>query len=371
MTATAQSAPPGQGSKATQPFRKNTRQRCQKVGPVAVSAGQTVPTTFPQVGFLSRIYLAVAALATDTAATPNVAAGAFGAGPYNLLKRITGLTNLGTANVFDLSGWGAHLATRLIDRDVVLEQALTGVTAPDPMYTYPTTGFVQNTAKAVNFVIVLPVSVNDGDQFQIGMINLSAPEIRFTLNLTFGSQADVYASADTINFGGNVNVYYQYYEAPPASKIDSVVLPPRVMHRLIEDRTAILNTGDTTYLVPRQGILLQMLHSVSLNGALDVAATNVLGRKLVFNKTDTPYNFDYIVDRINNRLRYGPSELNPSTYVWDFFNAQQMVSRGDLRDAIDTERLNSLESIVTIASGATLGSGNNFVDTVRRILQRY
>jgi hypothetical protein len=192
------------------------------------------------------------------------------------------------------------------------------------------------------------------------------------LTVTFGLQADVYTSSDTLTLAGNVNVYYQYYEVPNP---DQVQLPPRVLHRLLEDRTAIVATGDTTYLVPRQGVLLQCIHNLILNGTISKNSTDLTGRRLVFNKTDTPYNMDYIMDRILNRFRYGFSgadnDLPAGAYIWDFFDADQQPTRGDLRDAVDTEALATLESILTIASGATLGSGNNFVDTIRRITQQY
>jgi hypothetical protein len=42
---------------------------------------------------------------------------------------------------------------------------------------------------------------------------------------------------------------------------------------------------------------------------------------------------------------------------------------GDLRDAIDTEAVTTIESTVTINSGANLGANNNFLDTIRRIIQ--
>lgn len=357
-------------------FRPNTRQRIQKVGSVPIANGTQQTLTFPQVGLLANIFLFANATVSDAAAAPAVAASTFG--PWNLIKRITGITNLGTATIFDLSGYGAYQISKLLDTCVEFASANTDTTA-DFLYQYPTSGFVQNTAKAVTFVLMIPVDANDGDQFQIGLINLQAPEIRFTLQLTFSSTpgaasslADVYNTSDTLTLGGNVFVYYEYYEVPNPS---AVMLPPRILHRLLEDRTPISAAGDVLYLVPRQGIMLQMLHNVILNGQISKNSTDVLGRRLVFNKTDTPYNFDYIVDRILNRKRYGlagtKQDLPGGMYVWDFFNAQGAPSRGDLRDAIDSEALSTLESYVTLASGVTLGTGNNFLDTIRRITQQY
>jgi hypothetical protein len=247
----------------------------------------------------------------------------------------------------------------------------------DNFYQYPST-LVQNVAKVINFVVMIPVNANDGPQFAVGLINLQAPELRFNLNLTFGLSADIFPGSTTSatqTLSGTVTCYYQYYEVPDP---DEVALPARVMHRLLEDRTPILATGDTTYLVPRQGVALQIMHNVILNGVIDKSSPlggNVSGRRLVFNKTDTAYNVDPIVDRILSRLRYGLSatgiDIPSGMYIWDLWDGDMSPSAGDLRDAIDTEALSTLESIITIATGATLGSNNNFIDTVRRVMQQY
>jgi hypothetical protein len=356
-------------------FRPNTRQRIQRIGSLPIANATTQQVTFPQVGLLARIYLFVNATVTDTASESAVLSTF---GPWNILKRIQGLTNLGTATVFDLSGYGAYLVSKVTDTTVELGAAGSDVTAPDPMYNIPTN--LGTTATPVSFVLMIPVSVNDGDQFQIGLLNLQAPEIRFTLSLTFSSTpgapatglADAFVTSNTLTLGGQVFVYYEYYEVPDPAQ---VMLPPRVMFRQVEDRIPILGTGDTTYLFPRQGIILQAIHNVIINGAVNKSPSAVLARRLVFNKTDTPYQFDYIVDRILNRYRYGfpgtNKDLPAGAHIWDMYDAQQEPSRGDLRDAIDSEALNTLESVITIAPGVTLGANNNFIDTVRRFTQQY
>jgi hypothetical protein len=375
--------PGGSSSSKLASFRPNTRQRLRTVGSVPAAIGTQQSLTFPQVGLLSHIFLSAQLTATFSSATPTATASTFG--PWNALKRITGITNLGTATIFDLSGYGAYLLSKTIDTCFELAQVNSDVTA-DPFYLYPLT-FTQNVPAAFSFNLLIPVAANDGDQFQIGLINLQAPEIRFTLQLTFtstpvaaSSLADIYNSSSTFSaLGGNVYVYYEYYEVPNPANVQ---LPPRILHRAIEDRYAITSVGDTTYTVPRQGIMLQCIHNVILNGQISKNATDVTGRRLVFNKTDTPYSYDYIVDRILARRRYGSAaslksgtqgglDLPGGAYIWDFFFANAAPSRGDLRDTVDTEALATLESIITISTGATLGSSNNFLDTVRRITQQY
>jgi hypothetical protein len=382
----ASMAAPSGGSNKLAAFRPNTRQRVATIGSVSAAAGTQQSITFPQVGLMESIFLFCNTTFTDSATTPAVTASTFG--PFNLLKRVTGITNLGTATIFDLSGYGCQLVDNVLYTASNLRGSNADVVAgntTDPLYNYPTT-FTSATAKAVTFVLFIPVAANNGPQFHIGLLNLQAPEIRFTLQLTFSPSLagaattlpDAYVSSDggTYTLGGSVYVYYRYYEVPNPARVQ---LPPRILHRLLEDRTPILATGDTTYLVPRQGILLQAIHNVVIAGVVDQTATNVTGRRLVFNKTDTAYKFDYIFDRISNRLNYGYSssgasqmrDLPAGAYVWEFFDADLTPSSGDLRDVIDTEALSTLESFITLASGASLGTSNNFIDTVRRITQNY
>jgi hypothetical protein len=352
-------------------LRPNTRQRFQPMGSVNAAFATQQSITNPQVGLVSRYFLYANLSIVDSAPAPNTPAGTYG--PFNLLKRFQVVTNLGTATVVDTSGYGMFLIDKLTDTCIDTAVNNADVTA-DVFYNVPTS-LVQNVAKAVQFVLMIPVAVNDGPQFQIGLLNAQAPEIRITLNFQFGTSADLFpgsTTAATQTLGGTVSAWYQYYEVPNP---DQVQLPPRVLHRLLEDRQAIVATGDFNYVVPRQGVVLQILHTVTLNGARSLNTTDVTGRRLVFNKTDTPYNLNYIDDRIYNRFRYGLSgavrDVPAGTYVWDFFDADQAPTRGDLRDAVDSEALSTLESYVTLSTTATLGAGNNFLDTVRRITQQY
>jgi len=353
------------------PFRENTRQRIQRIpGALPAAFGTVQSVTLPQVGLLSRIFLFANLTIADAAATPAVTASST-ASPYNALKRIRGYTNLGTATVFDMSGYGAYNVSKITDTCVDLK-ATNVDTVADPFLQYPVAGLVQNVARALQFVMMIPVSFNDGIQFAVGLINLQSPEIRFTLELTFGQGSDVYTTADVLTLGGAVQAYYEYYEVPDP---DQVELPDKVFHRLLEERIAFNSTGDVTYLLPRMGILHQLIQIVTVNGAVDKSATEVSGRRLVFNKTDTPYSFDYIVDRILARYRYGlpgtSQDLPGGSYIWDFADSEQAPTRGDLRDAVDTEALSTLEAIVTVSGTPALGANNNFIDNVRRISQNY
>lgn len=362
-----------QGSGTLKPFRPSTRQRIQRIlapnvplSLTTASFGSTASIQLPQVGFLSRIFIFVNLQVNDSAASPSVTQTTFG--PWNFLKRISLISNLGTANIVDISGYGLYVLNKMLDPSVDLKTSLPEIGSTDTIFQYPST-YVQNTPKTLSYCLMIPVSINDGLEFHLGLINLQAPELRVNLNFQFGNISDIYTTSDTITLtGGSVDLAYEYYEVP---KPDEVDLPPRTFHRILEDRLAFNQVGPVTYLVPRQGVLQQLIHTVSLNGARSLNNTDVVSRQIVVNKTDTVYNQQYLVDRLLNRFRYGPGEIPASSFAWDLYNAIELPSRGDLRDVLDTEAPSTLESIININSAATLGSNNNFIDTVRRIFQGY
>lgn len=109
---------------------------------------------------------------------------------------------------------------------------------------------------------------------------------------------------------------------------------------------------------------MQAIQEVRCNGSLtnafDAAAIRI-------NKNDTVQVIDKGVFSFRNY--FNNSNVLPSgCYDWGFFNAVGDPSEGDMRDMYDTERVTTFELGVQVTSGTTLGSGNNDLTTVRRIL---
>ena len=87
------------------PFRLAARERFRQVDTRTYSSGQqATPIKLPEVGFLNAIVLVV-----DGVFNLGASATLVDKGPWNLIKRITVDTNLGTSNIVDLSGFGAFL----------------------------------------------------------------------------------------------------------------------------------------------------------------------------------------------------------------------------------------------------------------------
>jgi hypothetical protein len=365
-------APAAPQQQQLKPLAQNTRQRYIRSGnPLAYTGfNQLQQMNFTQVGYVDRLIVQHSFQITDTAAVPATAAAAAGLGPWSLVKRLTLQTNLGTSTVFDTSGWGAFQVGKLYDRDVDLGTAYGTADTVDPLFAYPVTGYVQNVAKTINFCHVIPVALNDGDQFTIGLLNLQAPEIQATLSINIGQPADILATADTLTLTGTSTVFQEFYEVPnPAAR---VAAPKRILHRWVEDGTTpITVAGENIYTLPRQGKLLRLVHWAILNGVLDTKTADVLQFNLVANQTDFIYRKDTLSFLIEQRIRYGLKALPPGVYAWDFFNASQAVNRGGNRDIIDTQKISVLESRCILASGVVLGANNNQLAAVRNILQGY
>lgn len=332
------------------PFRMGTRQRRAKVGVIPFSASASgTPLELPRVGMASRLILQLRGTSTKTTGA------AADLGPWNLLSRIRVVSNIGSAVLVDVTGYGAYVAQRFLRRAWSPENAGSGSTTVNAdQYAFP------DTSGAVVLTYEIPLGANDGANFESGLINLQAPETRVTVEPVFGAATD--AAASMTAFTGNLHVYYEYYEIPDPSKF---ALPPQVLVRIMEEQQAIGQTGDIIYTVPRMGTVLNLAHVVILNGA---RSDSVDSFAVKFNKTDQIYSDERQLVRVMERELYG---LPPNTGVFynDLFHAYGDVNKGDTRDAIDSEQLTTFESIVTVSSGATLGSNNNFLRSIRRIVQ--
>lgn len=335
------------------PFRQGTRQRVQNVGTAAYAANGTATLEFPRVGYLSRVIVRFNGTVTLSGA------GALADfGPWSLVSRFRLATNIGAATVVDVSGYGAYLAQRLQKEGQ--DFGLGGIgsaAAHADIHSAP----VAMGANTWNLAWILPVSANDGREFEFGLVNLQSPQTRVTLDIVTGALTDGATLVTAIT--GTFTVSYEYYEVPDPSRFAQ---PPLALCRLLEEQQPIGQTGDNIYTVPRQGVLMQAIQAVRLNGVRSDSFDQIALR---FNKTDTVYRIDRQVDRIINRAA---QELNPVTGVatLDLWKAAHAIGAGDSRDNVDTEEMSTVELITTVTAGAGLGANNNFLTVVRRIAQR-
>ena len=341
------------GQQALLPFRSGTRQKFYQMNPMTYAAGQTLTQIFPQVGMLSQVFITV-----DGTITYSSTGTLADQGPWNLFSRMQILSNIGSAVLVDLTGFGAYLVQQLIG-GVAYRPDVAGAgstTASSQIYVFPLVG----TAATFKLSYCLPVAANDGLNFDTGLINLQSPQTQVTLSLTCGQLTDPASLVTAIV--ATITVGYMYYEVPDTTIFQ---LPPLSLVRTLQDQIVVATTGEQVYTLPPMGTILQVIHILTLNGARSDSLDYGFVR---FNKTDTVYKMWLSAQRQLERLRYG---LNPivGTWYWDFWHAYGQVSEGDVRDAIDSEKISTLDMGLAVSSGATLGSNNNTQSTIRRLVQ--
>jgi hypothetical protein len=318
-----------------------------KFGTASYALGGSQSILLPEVGYLARIWIFFVGSVTYSAGST-----AANFAPYSLFKRITVTLNNSATDIFNASGFSTYLINQVISFYNKLD-----VNSQADFYAYPVSGAAQN------FVLGLqiPVAMSQGMNFEAGLINLQAPEVQCQLNVDFvNALADI---GDNISaLSGTVHAYYEYYEVPQPTR---VMQPPVMLHRWIEQTQPITGTGENIYTVPRGGQMLSLLHTVSLNGARSDSWDKM---RLRFNQSEIVYDVDRRLNKIVNRERYG-NNLPVGVAVWDWKYALQQAEESDLRDAINTEMVTTTDSIIDVSSGASLGSNNNYLTSVREILQ--
>lgn len=329
-------------------FRPNTRQKRLKIGTFDYSLGGSKSLLLPEVGYLSRIWLFfVGTLSNSNTMTPADLA------PYSLFKRIQVTLNNSATDIYNVSGFGTFLHNAILTKNGRLDKE-----ADANFYVFPTAS-----GNTQTFVLGLqiPISMSQGMNFEAGLINLQAPEVQCQLNVDFaGALTDVGDLVTAI--AGTCHAYYEYYEVPSPAQ---VMQPAVVLHRIIEQTQPVNNTGEVIYTVPRGGNMLRLTQILRLNGARSDSYDQTLLR---FNQSETVYKEELRLQKFLQRERYGYN-LPTGVIAKDWAYALQHPEESDLRDAINTEMVTTTDAVVQVSSGATLGSNNNFLTSIREILQ--
>lgn len=339
-----------------QAFRYGTTRRRIPILNTPVVLGQAIPTVvLPQVGLLGRIVIDIEGTYTKANASGFANLDGYDA----LISRATVSLNNGAAVIVQLSGVGIN----------IINQDLTDRTLPIKRGLITTAG-----AQAFSYKFILPINANDRRQFEMGLINLQAPEVRCNLDVTFNTLAGIFATpADVTNFLATMQVSYEYWTIPDPTRYN---MPPLTLVRTIEEAPVpIIVTGDQTYQIPRMGTLMDWHAVLVLAGVYTTVLSKLTQWQWRYNKSNVQYN-TLIGDQEtyeSDLYRGGPGNtfLNPSAVSQNFWDASdRQRNGGDLRDCIDTEENTTTENIATIAVGTTLTPGRDNFFYVRRILQK-
>jgi hypothetical protein len=210
----------------------------------------------------------------------------------------------------------------------------------------------------------------------MGLINLQAPEVRCTLDLSFNPLSSIFATvADVTLFAATASISYEYFEIPNPALF---LLPPLTIVRTIEEAPiAVAAVGLQTYQVPRLGTMIDY-HAVcvfnNLYGNVLNAVTEFAWR---YNKSDTQ--MDQFIDdqELFEAELYGSAGGAGGTFLSQAALSMNLWTAGDrpwdggdFRDAIDTEKNTTTEALITIAAGQALNAGKDNIYHVRRVVQR-
>lgn len=338
------------------PFRYNTRQREKLLSNALPLTGLAAEgkVTLPRVGLGNGLLFTLNA-------TVNLSApGAFATlGPWSIVDRFRVDLNLGNMNLVDTSGYGMYL----------VDQRLARGFAPDgsgdwtPTATMFSAGVASgnNTWKLQWFI---PLSANLGSEFDTGLIVLQAPEVQVDFSVRLNSSGANFVT----NFNTLTNVTFDldmlYFEVPDPNFVQ---LPPGQVVRTVEISKPFSATGLVDYTIERQGQLMQLISYILANGA---RTDGIDFMQFIANINDTIYQFKPDKLRFLESMYYS-SPLQTGNFGLDLWHARESPSSGDDRDIVDTEVLTTLQWQAIISSGTTLGSGNNFFNTVRRILVNF
>jgi hypothetical protein len=372
----------GAQQQAKIPFRYGTVRRRINIGSFTLTPGTQLPAVLvPQVGMLSRILFDIEGSYT-VATAPLVVANVDGFDAIFARAQVT--LNNGSANIVDLSGIGVNAINQNLNTALPIKRG-----------TPAGVGNVNGTqmplalgASTFSYKGILPVNANQRRQFEMGLINLQAPELRATVLLSFNPLASLFTvPANCTLFAATCNLSYEYFEIPDLRKYD---LPPLTLVRSIEEAPiAIAATGQQIYQIPRLGTMIEYHAVLVLKLLYGSANTAITEFDIRYNKTDQQYQVLEGEWETNEAELYGvginvlqaptPSAATPtsrwqqqtSAITFNLWAASDAtINGGDFRDAIDTEENTTTESIVTIKAGTTLNAGKDNLFHVRRVVQR-
>lgn len=339
------------------PFRYGTVRRRINIGSYAVVPGGAIPSiVIPQVGMLGRVLVDIEGTYTKANATGLNLLDGYDA----ILGRARVGLNNGSANLVDLSGVGVNIVNKNLNKSLPIKRGLATAAG----------------AQAFTYKFILPINANQRRQFEMGLINLQAPELRATIDLSFNPLSSIFATvADVTNFVATANLSYEYYEIPDLSRYE---LPPLTIVRTIEEApVAIGAVGDSLYQIPRLGTMIDYHAVMVLNNAYAPVLTNLTAFAWRYNKSDTQYAVNmgdwetYEAELYGNGISSTDTFLSPSALSFNLWAAgDRPWDAGDFRDAIDTEENTTTESILTVKAGTALNAGKDNFYHVRRVVQR-
>ena len=339
-------------------FETATRQNLRPINQMDYIAGGIQVQSLPRVGYLARIHLHFSGTNTVTVGTGTAALSA--KGPWNIWNRIRLQANQGT-DIWNVTGYGSFLM------DLLSFWRRQPDLSPDRSESYASTyvysAGVANGANTWEFGLTIPIVPNERDMAGIVLLQseMLTAQLRLEYNQLYGATFDfpVVTTGNATAALTNATTYPEIeIFTVPADPADQP--PLTTLHQTLELQQSVASTGDNVVNLLRANTYMKIIHYLALNGALDTA--DITRGQFRYNNSEVPYDLTIRHQLQQQRRRYG-TDLPVGTWVWDFFN-QGLTNFGGGRDFVDGSSVAELQSILTIASGATLGSGNNWINTI-------
>lgn len=335
-------------------FIEATRQNILPLTTLPYEAGREASYDISRVGFLATVKLRFKGTANCTHATKTTFTKAAGA-PFNLASRIKLLLNNGVA-IWDTSGVGAYWQNLLNRRNNRMDEIITG----SKVFAFGNTVSSTGADNDICFSFDLNVSINDRDM--IGLLLLQNNQVVATVKVDNAAASVLMTDSDvTTTLTGNWYISIEYFDVP-SNTADWPVLSS--VHQVLEDQSPITATGANRFVIPRGNTYMRLINGIMLNGAYNT--DDVERCTIKYNLSNEPYNMTAADMLALQRSRYG-RDLPKGVLAWDFF-FQGEPNMGNHRDFIYSGNVTELDQYIHIASGATLGSNNNKLITVRDML---
>jgi len=320
--------------------------------------------TIPPVGLLSRIYIDVDGLSGTgfdvTVGGGAAAAAADGRGPYGIVENIQLKINGGVA-IYDVSGFGAYLleASESID-------SLPGAQGVGVVYTTAPTdmentqwNYTPTADHRPRWGISVPLSLSPGNP--LGMILAGNDQTSIELVVTMASSGRFAAltGGAVATLGLTLTPTVEIFAVPEPGAFDQFVKPMlEWAHINREWQQDVVATGDQQITLDNHDNILQVVHQVHVNGALN---TDAIERgTFLLNRTDYRYQESLAVHLRRQRRAFGK---DVPAWAWTFFSTKT------LRDAIRADSYTDIRSILRIAAGTTLGTAPYIRTAERRLVQ--
>lgn len=348
------------GGEKLLPFIQGTRVRRQEIKKVNFVEGGSESVTLPSVGLLAKLWLEFN-LVLNIPTTNNTIKDK---GVWSLLKNVKVSTNLGSAELFRMSGFQAFIYSHLLGDGARASGMARPYIGDFPDLQMFNLGLNMANNNVVKFFLPIPINANMHRDFEIGLINLQADTMQAELTLEFGKAVDFLGAASTATItSGTVTVHYVYAELPP----EGYAMPPAVAVRRLADKQTITSKGEQTYKIPRMGTLTNLIHHVELG---DAVLQDLVRCTFKAVDSDTLFNQPFGLNRAEQFEQLG-LHLPPGVALHNFWYADGFKSAGSLRDAYNSAKVALLESKVIVPDSATLDANKNDLHTIRTTIQSY